>query len=141
MLVFYLIGYILACDNNHVKLTNVWMCRCINVCAIFLIAIMCLNIKQDLPMARAYFKAHQEREAYLLELQEKGNTETVVVTPYPSTHTPDAKYNVLRLFGKKTNMQAIYYEADTDIEPNEYEYHVRKWLRLDFNFVLAPKNE
>lgn len=107
------------------------------VCTLFLIVIMGLNIKQDLPVVRAYHQAHQEREAYLLDLQEQGNKETVVVAPYPSTQTPDAKYTILKCIGKKTNMQAIYYEADTDVKPNEYESHVRRWLRLDFDFVLA----
>ena len=98
---------------------------------------MCLNIKQDLPVARAYNKAHQEREAYLLEQQENGQKETVTVTPFPDTHTPDAKYNVLKWMGKQTGMQAIYYEADTDVEPNEYEYFYRKLYNLDFDFILA----
>ena len=102
---------------------------------------MCLNIRQDLPVARAYNLAHQERESYLLKSQETGNTETIVVAPYPSTQMPDAKYNVLKSMGKKTNMQAIYYESDTDLEPNEYESHVRKLFGLDFDFVLAePRN-
>ena len=102
---------------------------------------MALNIRQDLPVARAYNKAHQEREAYLLSLQEMGNKETVVVEPYPSTQTPDAKYNVLRLIGKKTSQPAIYYEADTDVEPNEYEGHIKRLYRLDFDFVLAESKE
>ena len=143
MLAFFALGYIWT---NQSKTDKVKTCRWSNiamgVCSIFLIVIMALNIRQDLPIARAYNKAHQEREAYLLELQESGNKETVFVEPYPSVATPDAKYNVMRWFGKKTNMQAIYYEADTDVEPNEYEGHIRKLLRLDFDFVLAePKDK
>ena len=100
---------------------------------------MGLNIHQDLPIARAYNKAHQDREAYLLQLQAEGNKETVIVEPFPSIHTPDAKYNVLKLLGKSTPMPAIYYESDTSIEPNEYEGHIRKLLNLDFDFVLEKK--
>lgn len=138
MLTFFALGYLFTC---HSKLDYVKTYKCINVLmygfAVFLIIIMTLNIRQDLPVARAYNKAHQEREAYLLKLQEAGNTETIVVAPYPSTHTPDAKYNVLKLLKKKTPMPAIYYEADTDVYPNEYEGHVRKLLGLDFDFILA----
>ena len=111
------------------------------VCSVFLIIIMGLNIHQDLPVVRAYNKAHQDREAYLLQLQAEGNKETVIVEPFPSIHTPDAKYNVLKLLGKSTPMPAIYYESDTSIEPNEYEGHIRKLLKLDFDFVLAELQE
>jgi hypothetical protein len=139
---FFMLGYIWKSgQKQEVKSSDVWIYRCINVCALFLMVIMCLNIKQDLPMARAYNKAHQEREAYLLDLQEQGNKETVVVAPYPSTQAPDAKYNILKCIGKKTNMQAIYYEADTDVKPNEYESHLRRLYGLDFDFVLAEPKE
>lgn len=141
MMMLFAIGYIWTNGRKKdVKSPDVWICRCINVCTLFLIIIMCLNIRLDLPVARAYNKAHQEREAYLLEQQENGNTETVIVAPYPSTQMPDIKYNVLKFIGKQTSGQAIYYESDTDVEPNEYEGHVRKLLNLDFDFVLAePK--
>ena len=102
---------------------------------------MCLNIKQDLPVARAYNLAHQERESYLLALQEKGQKETIIVEKFPNTQTPDAKYNVFKWFGKTTSKQAIYYESDTEVEPNEYEGHIRKLLKLDFDFVLAEPQE
>ena len=138
ILTFFALGFIWASVNKKdIMVSNAWVYRCMNVCALFLILIMCLNIKQDLPVAHAYNKAHQEREAYLLELQEKGQYETVVVVPFPSTHTPDAKYNVLKIIGKTTSTQAIYYESDTDVEPDEYESHVRKLMNLDFDFVLA----
>lgn len=141
-LTFFVLGYLLT---NQSKVDNAKLSRRINlsmwVCAIFIFVVMVLNIRQDLPLARAYNKAHQEREAYLLELQAAGNTETIVVAPYPSTASPDAKYNVLKWIGKSTGMQAIYYEADTDVEPNEYEGHIRKLLGLNFDFVLAEPKE
>lgn len=111
------------------------------VCTLFLIVIMGLNIKQDLPVVRAYHQAHKVREPYLVELQEKGQKETVLVEPYPSTSTPDAKYNVLKWLGKTTSMQAIYYEGDTDVEPNEYEMFFRKLYHLDYDFVLTEKRK
>lgn len=142
MMMLFAIGYIWTNGRKKdVNSPDVWICRCINVCTLFLIIIMCLNIRLDLPVARAYNKAHQEREAYLLEQQENGNTETVIVAPYPSTQMPDIKYNVLKFIGKQTSGQAIYYESDTDVEPNEYEGHVRKLLNLDFDFVLAEPQE
>jgi hypothetical protein len=142
ILTFFALGYLLT---NQPKVDGAKMRKWINlsmsVCTMFLIVIMALNIRQDLPVARAYSKAHQEREEYLLKLQETGNTETIVVAHYPSTQMPDAKYNVLKSMGKKTNMQAIYYESDTDLEPNEYESHIRNYLKLDFDFVLAEPKE
>lgn len=140
MMMLFAIGYIWASGKWKVE-SRKWkvergMCMVCSVCAVFLITIMCLNIKQDLPVARAYNKAHQEREAYLLELQEKRQKETVTVTPFPDTHTPDAKYTILKWIGKNSGRQAIYYEADTDVKPNEYEFFMRKWLRLDFDYVL-----
>lgn len=139
MLMFFAIGYIWSSGRKKASSNSIMVS--ISVCAVFLSVIMCLNIRQDLPAARAYNKAHQEREAYLLEQQEKGQTEIVVVAPYPSTQTPDAKYNVLKWLDKKTSMQAIYYESDTDVEPNEYEEYIRKLLKLDFDFVLAETKE
>lgn len=139
MLTFFLIGYLLT--NNQKKDYNRLSQISIGVCALFLIVIMCLNIKQDLPVARTYNLAHQEREAYLISLQEAGQSETVVVKKFPSTHMPDAKYNVLKWLGKSTSKQAIYYESDTDVEPNEYEGHIRKLLHLDFDFVLEKQNK
>ena len=141
-LTFFALGYLLT---NQSKVDNAKQTKWINVsmylCTIFLTVIMALNIRQDLPVARAYNKSHQEREAYLLSLQEDGDKETVVVAPYPSTATPDAKYNVLKWIGKSTGKQAVYYEADTDVEPNEYESHIRNYLKLDFDFVLAEPKE
>ena len=135
ILTFFAIGYIWG--NGSKSKQQKFILPSIAICSIFLISIMCLNISQDLPVARAYNKAHKEREAYLLELQNAGQRETIIVEPYPSTQMPDAKYNLLKCIGKKSNMQPIYYEADTDIEPNGYEGHVRRLYHLDFDFLLA----
>ncbi len=139
MLTFFVLGYLLT--NNLKKDYRNLSLISTAICTLFLIVIMCLNIKHDLPVARAYNKAHQEREAYLIALQEAGQKEAVVVEKYPSTQMPDAKYNVLKWLGKTTGKQAIYYESDTGTKPNEYEMHVRKLLKLDFDFVLAEPRE
>ena len=139
ILTFFAIGYIWMCGRKNEYSKPIM--NAISVCTLFLMVIMCLNIKQDLPLARAYNKAHHEREAYLLDLQKLGQKETVIVAPYPSTHTPDAKYNVLKLIGKRTSMPAIYYESDADVEPNEYEYYYRRLYQLDYDFVLAEPKE
>ena len=137
MLTFFIIGYLLT--NNQKKDYKGLSQRSVAVCTLFLIVVMCLNIKQDLPIARAYNLAHQEREAYLMKLQESGQKATIVVEKFPSTHTPDAKYNILKWLGKSTSKQAIYYESDTDVEPNEYVSHIRKLLHLNFDFVLSEQ--
>ena len=136
LLTFFAIGYLWA--NNQKRDDSKISTIGLFATTIFMIIIMSLNIHQDLPVARAYNKAHQDREAYLLLMQRSGQKETVTVEPFPSIHTPDAKYNILKLVGKKTSMPAIYYGSDTDQEPNEYEGHIRKQLNLDFDFVLAP---
>ena len=137
ILAFFAFGYIVT-NNRKKDYSNVSYITAL-LCSIFLIVIMSLNIHQDLPVARAYNKAHQERKAYLISLQEKGQKEAVIITPFPSTHTPDAKYNVLKAIGKQTNMQAIYYESDTSTEPNEYEKHMKNLLNLDFDFFIEQK--
>lgn len=110
--------------------------------AIGMCAIVALNMRQDIPVILNYRIAHERRFDYLMHLQEQGNTETVYVEPYPSVSTPDVKYNVMQLIGKSSPKQAINYESDTDVEPNEYEGHIRKLLKLDFDFVLAePKKK
>ena len=139
LLMFFAVGYIWGSGSKPQR--HRFIVPSMAICSIFLISIMCLNIRQDLPIARAYNKAHQEREAYLLDLQKSGQEETVIVAPYPRTFTPDAKYTILSWIGKSTAMQAIYYESDAKVEPNEYEGHVRKLLKLDFDFVLAEPKE
>ena len=138
ILTFFMVGYVWASYDNQKNIKHVN--SLLIICSLFLIVIMCLNIRQDLPVAHAYNIAHQERESYLLELQKKGNIETVEVTPYPSTHTSDSKHNVLKLIGKESPKQAIYYESDTGVKPNGYERHIRELYGLDFDFVLEePK--
>lgn len=134
-LMLFALGYIWGYKNTNIKIAEWIGC----LASAFLIIIMCLNFHQDIPVAKAYNKAHQERFALLQQLQEQGNKETIVVKPYPSTATPDAKYTICKWLGKSTSMQAIYYEADTDVEPNEYEGHIRKLYHLDFDFVLPQE--
>lgn len=131
---FAAIGYVLGLGNAHHKTLSAWV---VTIGLVGMIVIVGLNYHQDIPVAKAYAKAHDERKVYLLKLQENGQTETVIVSPYPRTATPDVKYNVYKWLGKSTSMPAIYYEADTGTEPNEYESHVKKLLNLDFDFVLA----
>lgn len=134
----FLVGYILG----NGKLKNNLRVQLLSIaCVIFMTAIVFLNIRQDIPVARKYRNAYEEREVYLKHLQEFGNKETVYVNPLPSVATPDAKYNILKFFGKSTNMQAIYYFSDTGYEPNEYESHMRRLLQLDFDFILLPEND
>lgn len=141
ILTFFVLGYLLT---NNSKINSAKANKCINVslymCTIFLIVIMALNIRQDLPVARAYRKAHDDRKEYLYALQSTGNKETIIVAPYPSTRTPDAKYNVWSWLGRKSPKQAIYYESDTNVEPNDYTFYIRGMYKFDFDFVLKePK--
>lgn len=142
ILTFFMLGYIWVsgAKTDVINKNETWISTSASACTLFLIVIMVLNIRQDLPVAHAYKQAHDERETYLLELQAAGQKNIITVVPYPSVCTPDAKYNVLKWLGISTSMPALNYESDTDVDPNEYERHIRKLLKLDFDFVLAePK--
>lgn len=106
-----------------------------------LIVVMCVNIKQDTPSARLYGKAVDARIERLLELKEKGQKETVVVEPLPIPYTEDVKHFVLSRLGKDTPKSVLYYISETDTIPNEYEYHMKRVLDLDFDFVLAKEQQ
>ena len=138
VMLFFAIGYIMGEGKTQWKKQVGVAC---GVLAVGMCAIVVLNVRQDIPVIRNYRIAHEQRFEYLKQLQEQGNTETVYVDPYPSVCTPDVKYNVMKMLRKNTSMQAINYPADTDVEPNEYEGHIRKLLKLDFDFVLAEPKE
>ena len=104
-----------------------------------LAVIMCVNIISDTPTARAYKEAVDERIDNLCALRDKGQKETVEVAPLPVPYTEDPKHLMLHLFGKETPKSVLYYISDTKTEPNEYEYHMKQVLNLDFDFVLADE--
>lgn len=140
ILTFFLLGYVWSSTTPKANKSKI-LCMSY-VCAVFMIVIMCLNVRQDIPVAKAYHEAYAEREQYLLSLNAQGQKETVVVKPLPSTSTPDAKYNILGLVGKETAKQAIYYETDTDTIPkNLFGERYRKLLNLDYDFVLAKSKK
>lgn len=104
-----------------------------------LAVIMCVNIINDTPTARTYKKAVDDRIDGLCALRDKGQKETVEVAPLPVPYTEDPKHLILHLFGKETPKSTLYYISDTKTEPNEYEYHMKQLLGLDFDFVLADE--
>lgn len=134
-LLFAAIGYVIGMGSKE----KVALPIITGGLTVMMMAIMCVNIYVDLPIARAYAKAHDERKAYLQHLQAAGNQETVTVAPYPSAAVPDAKYWVMRAIGKSSSKQLLYCRADADYAPNEYMLHVRHYLDIDFDFVLEPK--
>ena len=101
--------------------------------------IMCVNIIKDTPTARKYGKAVDERIEYLCELRDNGQKEAIEVQPLPIPYTEDPKHLILHLLGKETPRSVLYYYSETGTEPNEYEYHMKRVLNLDFDFVL-PNN-
>ena len=130
------IGGVLGIGNNSLK--PGW----IAVGGMSLLAvIMCVNIINDTPTARAYGKAVDDRIEYLSALKDKGQKEIVKVSPLPVPYTEDPKHLILNLLGKDTPMSVLYYISDTDVVPNEYEYHMKRVLELDFDFVLTEKDQ
>lgn len=130
------IGVILGAGNKSAR--PGWL----SVGGLSLLAvIMCVNIINDTPTARAYGKAVDDRIEYLSALRDKGQKETVEVSPLPVPYTEDPKHLLLHLLGKNTPMSVLYYISDTDVVPNEYEYHMKRVLNLDFDFILAEKDQ
>jgi hypothetical protein len=82
-----------------------------------------------------------ERIERLCSLRDKGQTEIVTVTPLPVPYTEDVKHFVMTRLGKDTPKTVLYYISDTDTVPNEYEYHMKRVLNLDFDFVIAQDSK
>lgn len=102
--------------------------------------IMVLNLVNDVPVMRRFSKSVDDRVTLLTNLQKQGNKDTVIVEPYADMQVPDAKYTIMKLVGKRNNpMSSLYYGADTDVNPNEYENHYKKVYGLDFDFVLPTE--
>ncbi len=135
LLTIIAIGGVLGIDNKSSK--PGW----IAVGGISLLTvIMCMNIINDSPTARDYGKAVDDRIEYLSALRDKGQKGTVKVSPLPVPYTEDPKHLLLHLLGKDSPMSVLYYISDTDVVPNEYEYHMKRVLELAFDFVLAGKD-
>ena len=97
---------------------------------------MIINLIQDTPSARKYACAVDERIEYLRHQEENGQKSTVKVAALPIPYTEDTKHFVLSRIGIDSPRPVLYYISDTDIIPNEYEYHMKNVLGLGFDFVL-----
>jgi len=139
MLILYIcgLGYVIGMNTTKLATSTAWLSAIGIIC---LSGITIINIANDVPIMQRFSKSVDDRVTYLTELQKKGNTETVEVEPYANMRTIDAKYTILKWLGKKNNLKPyLYYEADTDVTPNEYEDHYRKVYGLDFDFVLKTE--
>lgn len=134
MIVIVMIGFVMGVGRKST--VSGWLSL---VGILALMVVMCINIKQDTPSARLYGKAVDARIERLSELKEKGQTGTVEVEPLPIPYTEDVKHFVLTRLGKDAPKTVLYYISETDTIPNEYEYHMKRVLDLDFDFVLTKK--
>lgn len=134
LLTFVAIGYVLGVGKQS-KLLG-WSSL---FGVLFLIMIMIINIGEDTPIAKSYGVAVDERMAFLCSLRDKGQKEIVTVDPLPVPFTEDVKHFVMNKLGKSTPMSVLYYIADADTIPNEYEYHLKRVLGLEFDFVIAAE--
>jgi hypothetical protein len=114
-------------------------CSMVGIMALAII--MCVNLYYDIPTAKVYAEAVDERVDYLCELRDTGQTETVTVDPLPVPYTEDVKHFVMTRLGKDTPKTLLYYISETDTVPNEYEHHLKRVLNLDFDFVLAEVHD
>ena len=129
------IGYVLGMGRK--QLFAGW-CSLVGVCG--LVVIMCINVAKDFPTAKTYGKAVDERIEHLCDLRDKGQKGIVTVAPLPIPYTEDVKHFVLTKFGKDTPKTYLYYISDVGQKPNEYMYHMKRWLNLDFDFVVTEKD-
>lgn len=136
MLVIVMIGFVMGVGRKAIGFG--WFSL---LGILTLMVVMCVNIKQDTPSARLYGKAVDARIERLSELKEKGQTGTVEVEPLPIPYTEDVKHFVLSRLGKDIPKAVLYYISDTDTVPNEYEYHMKRVLNLDFDFVIAQDSK
>ncbi len=136
MLVVVVVGFVMGVGRKAT--VSGWLSF---VGVIALIVVMCVNIIQDTPSARLYGKAVDARIEKLSELRDKGQTGTVEVEPLPIPYTEDVKHFVLSRLGRETPKSMLYYISETDTIPNEYEYHMKRVLDLDFDFVLAEEQK
>lgn len=104
-----------------------------------LTVVMIVNIYNDVPTARNYGRAVNERIEKLCSLRDKGQMEMVTVDPLPIPYTEDVKHFVMTRLGEDSPKTVLYYTSETDTVPNEYEYHLKRVLNLDFDFVLAEE--
>lgn len=105
-----------------------------------LAVIMVVNICNDTPTARSYGKAVDERIEKLCSLRDRGQSGIVMVDPLPVPYTEDVKHFVMTRLGKDSPKSVLYYISETDTVPNEYEYHMKRVLNLDFDFVLSNES-
>ncbi len=117
---------------------------CMSLVAMGMVGLICIqmcNNVADLPTARVYAKAVDERVEYLQGLEAKGQRETVIVEALPTPSCVDTKYVILSALGKQTNKPVLYYISDAEETPNEYMYHFKRVYKLNFDFVLAQPEE
>ena len=134
LLVAVSIGFVLGLGK-----TSKWSGQASVFGLMVLAVIVMVNIYNDAPIAKRYGKAVDERIENLCSLRDNGQTGTVTVDPLPVPYTEDVKHYVMTRLGKDTSKTMLYYISDTDTVPNEYEYHVKRVLNLNFDFVLAKE--
>ena len=130
LLTVFALGYICGVGRESLII------RRLTVAGILVLTvIMCVNIVQDTPSARAYAKSVDDRMEYLTLLQEQGQKETVTVLPFSIPYTKDCKYCICRVLGKESKKPVLYYISDTGPEPTAYEFHLKRLMGFGFDFV------
>lgn len=102
---------------------------------IIMCVVMITNIMIDFPIANRYAEAVDSRKDYLLKMQEEGITGTLAIDKIENPRTIDVKYMVLKMIGKSTNKQSLFYYSDVEQTPNDYSTFVPKAYHLGFDIV------
>lgn len=134
MLVLCLLGFLIGYWNVNVK-KIVSILSIIGLSAFF--SIMICNIIMDIPTARKYAYAVDERVDVCNEIQKRTHAEIVDVEPLPVPSTIDTKYVIYCLIGDKNIKPMLYYISDTKETPNEYAHHMKRLYNWDFDIVLS----
>lgn len=131
--IIHIIGIFMVCFNQYKENRVIDFLSVLGI--LIMIFITSVNIYTDLPVAKAYSDAVNERIEYCKLLNTKDHRNIEKVATLPSIEIPDSKYNILHLLGIESTKSALYYVSDVDSIPNEYSSHFKRVYDLDFDII------
>lgn len=127
-------GYLIG-RRYRERLQSKWV-PSIAICGLLVLCcIMIANIAIDFPIANRYADAVDSRKEYLLKKQQEGYTGTLAIETIEYPGTLDVKYLALKMIGKSTSKQSLFYYSDVEQMPNDYSTFVPKAYHLDFKII------
>jgi len=129
-------AFLFGCFNSR-YFSNKIVSYSLNFGLFLLSCIMVYNIYTDTISAKTYAKTVDDRLELLQKLNMEGTTGIISVNPIAIPYTTDPKYMLYKLMGRKVNPHPVlYYMSDTELEPNEYSSHYKRFYGLSFEIKL-----